>query len=173
MRRSTMRIKNSRSWKIVENDISKRSLGSRLRWMYSSALNKLAEELFKRNISFKNLFPHVMTKGYVLFPRSLKKEKFDYILIHLVDSLPFAVKVKKLTGAKLVYDCQEYFKGQYETESPYKRKWVNRSAGQICCGSGYRVGDNERDVAEIETGVFRPGFFFQGEEYSVEEVTAF
>jgi glycosyltransferase involved in cell wall biosynthesis len=116
-------IKKNRPWRIVENDISKRSKISKLRWMYSGAVNKLGETIFKKWHAGM-LFPHAMNKGYVLFPASLRKEKFDFILIHLVDSLPFAVKLKKRNGAKLIYDCQEYFKGQYETEDPYKRKWV-------------------------------------------------
>jgi glycosyltransferase involved in cell wall biosynthesis len=154
-------IKNSRSWKIIENDISKRSLRSRLRRMYSSALYKLAEELFKRNISFKNLFPHVMTKGYVLFPRALKKEKFDYILIHLVDSLPFAVKVKKCTGAKLVYDCQEYFRGQYERESPYKRKWVNQAQDKYVAEANIVLATTNVMLQRLQQEFSGPVFFFR------------
>ena len=155
------RIKNSRSWKIVENDISKRSLRSRLRWMYSSVLNKLAEELFKRNSSFKHWFPHVMTKGYVLFPKALKKEKFDYILIHLVDSLPFAVKVKKRTGARLVYDCQEYFKGQYEEESPYKRKWVNEAQDSCVADADMVLATTNVMLQRLQQEFSGPRFFFR------------
>jgi glycosyltransferase involved in cell wall biosynthesis len=118
-------VKTGRKWKIVENDIDKRTPLSRLRWLYSSLVHKLAVELFKRKIYVGRLVPHVLNKGYVLVPRSLKKEKFDYILIHLVDSLPFAARLKKKTGARLIYDCQEYFKGQYETEGPFKSGWVN------------------------------------------------
>ncbi len=154
-------IKKSRSWKIIENDISKRSLNSRLRWMYSSALNKLTEELFKRNISFKNLLPHMMTKGYILFPKSLFKEKFDYILIHLVDSLPFAVRVKKLTGAKLIYDCQEYFKGQYETESPYKRKWVNEAQDRFVPEADIVLATTNVMLQRLKQEFSGPGFFFR------------
>ncbi len=154
-------IKSSRDWKIVENDISKRSLISRLRWMYSSALFKLAEVLFKRNISFETLFPHVMTKGYVLFPNSLKKVKFDYILIHLVDSLPFAVKVKRATGAKLIYDCQEYFKGQYETESPYKRKWVNEAQDRWASEADIVLATTNVMLLRLKQDFSGPGVFLR------------
>lgn len=118
-------VKASRKWKIVENDISKGSRSSRLRWLYSSIRAKLSEELFKRGIYRRSWLLHVLTKGYVLFPAALRSQKFDYILIHLVDSLPFAVSLKERTGGKIIYDCQEYFKGQYETEPPLKKKWVD------------------------------------------------
>ena len=154
-------VKSSRLWKIIENDISKRNLSSRLRWMYSSALYKLAEKLFKRNISFKALFPHVMTKGYVLFPNSLKRKKFDYILIHLVDSLPYAVKIKKLTGAKLIYDCQEYFKGQYETEPPYKRKWVDEAQDRFVAGADIVLATTNVMLQRLKKEFQGPGFFFR------------
>jgi glycosyltransferase involved in cell wall biosynthesis len=87
-------------------------------------VNKLAEGLFKRNIHVSILYPHVLNKGYVLFPGYLSKERFDFILIHLVDTLPLAARMKRSTNAKLIYDCQEYFNGQYETEAPFKRNWV-------------------------------------------------
>lgn len=126
-------VKNSRSWRIVENDITKRTAATRRRWMYSSVIHKLAGKLFGklRNMS---LFSHVLTKGYVLFPKTLASEHFDFILIHLVDTLPFAVKLKKKTGARVIYDCQEYFKGQYEHAAPLQKSWVyeaeNKYAGR-------------------------------------------
>ncbi|WP_431212343.1 glycosyltransferase family 4 protein [Puia sp. P3] len=118
-------VKASRKWKIVENDISKRGFSSKMKWLYSSIRARLAEELFKRNIYLRRQVPHGLTKGYVLFPAALRSQKFDYILIHLVDSLPFAVGLKSTTGGKLIYDCQEYFRGQYATEAPLKKKWVD------------------------------------------------
>jgi glycosyltransferase involved in cell wall biosynthesis len=117
-------VKTGRKWKIVENDITKRSFTARGRWLWSSILNRLAVDLFKRGACPKSLFPHVLSKAYLLFPQSLKSQHFDVILIHLVDSLPFAALLKKQTGAQLIYDCQEYFKGQYQTEEPFKKKWV-------------------------------------------------
>jgi glycosyltransferase involved in cell wall biosynthesis len=118
-------VKASRKWKIVENDITKRNFSARMRWLFSSIRHKVAVELFKKGRYPAGWLPHALNKGYVLFPTSLRKEKFDFILIHLVDSLPFAAALKAGTGARLIYDCQEYFKGQYETEAPLKKKWVN------------------------------------------------
>lgn len=117
-------IKNSRRWKIIENDISKRSVVARFRWLYSALVSKFSAQLFKRNIFIGRLIPHALNKGYVLFPNSLNSLKFDFILIHLVDSLPFAAILKRKTGASLIYDSQEYFKGQYANESKLEKKWV-------------------------------------------------
>jgi glycosyltransferase involved in cell wall biosynthesis len=154
-------VKKGRSWEIIENDITKRGFSARLRWLYSSAVNKLAEELFKRNISLRVLFPHVMTKGYVLFPGSLKRVQFDYILIHLVDSLPFAVKLKRLTGAKLIYDCQEYFKGQYETESAFRRKWVHEAEGKYVAEANIVLATTNIMMQRLKQEFSGPGLFFR------------
>jgi glycosyltransferase involved in cell wall biosynthesis len=118
-------VKATRKWKIVENDLTKKRARSRMRWLYSSLRSRMAEQLFKRGVRPSGWFPHSLNKGYVLFPSPLRREKFDFILIHLVDSLPFAVRLKERTGARLIYDCQEYFRGQYETEAPVKKKWVD------------------------------------------------
>lgn len=125
-------VKNSRGWRIVENNITKQSAATRRRWMYSGIVHKLAIKLYSK-LHNSALFAHVLTKGYVLFPSALARERFDFILIHLVDSLPFAVRLKKKTGARLIYDCQEYFRGQYEHAAPWQKKWVydaeNKYAG--------------------------------------------
>ncbi|MGN6415921.1 MAG: glycosyltransferase [Pseudobacter sp.] len=116
-------VKGSRKWRLVEVDISKRSQGSRFNWLYSSLVSRFGFEMFKRFRS-RLFFKHVLNKGYVLFPSALKNEKFDYIIIHLVDTLPLAVEIKKKTGARIVYDSQEYFVGQYHFSSVVARDWV-------------------------------------------------
>jgi glycosyltransferase involved in cell wall biosynthesis len=44
--------------------------------------------------------------------------------VNLVDSLPFAISLARKTGAKVVYDSQEYFKGQYSVMAELSYNWV-------------------------------------------------
>jgi hypothetical protein len=46
--------------------------------------------------------------------------------------LPFACELAKKTGAKVIYDSQEYFKGQY-AELPYTQQynWVKKAEATI------------------------------------------
>ncbi|MCC6690617.1 MAG: glycosyltransferase [Bacteroidia bacterium] len=64
-----------------------------------------------------------MAKGLLSAEKKINNN-FDYILIHLVDTLPLAVKLKKRMGAKLIYDSQEYFKGQYAKYQKDMKDWV-------------------------------------------------
>lgn len=112
-----------RQWKVIENDLRRYTNISKGKWFISGVVQKMAIFL-RNNCNINWLFKHYFNKAYIFFPAFLKRKKFDYILIHLVDSLPFASSLKKTTGAKLVYDCQEYFKGQYSTAAPAEYKWV-------------------------------------------------
>jgi hypothetical protein len=40
--------------------------------------------------------------------------------------LPFACELAKKTGAKVIYDSQEYFKGQYSELDIQKYSWVKK-----------------------------------------------
>ncbi len=119
-------IKNSRNWEIVENDISKRTFKSRIIWFLSSSFYFINKLVFK-TIKVWPYIRHGSTKNFIFFSVTLKKRSFDYILINLVDTLPFAMYLKSKTGAKIIYDCQEYFKGQYTHFSKYQFNWVNRA----------------------------------------------
>ena len=154
-------IKRSRSWKIVENNITKRSLVFRLRWMYSSLVTKLAEGLFRRRIPVFSLYPHVLNKGYVLFPNSLKKATYDYILIHLVDTLPLAARLKESTNARLIFDCQEYFNGQYETEAQFKRNWVSLTQTRFVPETDVILGTTNVMLNRLRREFLGPRTFFR------------
>ena len=115
-----------RNWKIVETDISKTNSLSRFKWLVSSLffkINQIAASKTGKYISFK----HGLTKSFLFFPAHLKNQKFDYILINLVDALPFAISVAQKTGAKVIYDSQEYFKGQYAQLSLQQYNWVKKA----------------------------------------------
>lgn len=115
-----------RDWKIFETDISKANRLSKFKWLVSSLffkLNQYAASKTGRYISFK----YGLTKSFLFFPTHLKNQKFDYILINLVDALPFAISVAQKTGAKVIYDSQEYFKGQYAQLSLQQYNWVKKA----------------------------------------------
>ncbi len=115
-------IKNKK-WNIREFDISKRNLKSKIRWFVTGITNKLFLLLYKRFDS-KIGFEFIKNKGLIGFKKN--KKIYDIIIIHLVDSLPFAVKLKKkYPNSVLIYDSQEFFTGQYSKSNIIDRKWVN------------------------------------------------
>ncbi|MBL7893045.1 MAG: hypothetical protein JNL63_10470 [Bacteroidia bacterium] len=115
----------TRKWKVLEYDITKRNLKSLLRWMRVSILNKLIQLLWN-NFRIQLGFDYYLSKGLLGITGNIKGN-YDYILIHLVDTLPLAVKLKKKTGAKLIYDSQEYFKGQYAKYEKHLKDWVTEA----------------------------------------------
>ncbi len=111
-----------KNWKILENDISKRSFFSKSKWLVVSVLHSALSKLqtkFKGRIAFDAF----LNKG-LLFNGINSKRKYDWIIINLVDNLPFAAKLKTTTGAKLIYDSQEYFVGQYQKYAKSELDWV-------------------------------------------------
>lgn len=116
----------SRQWHLFENDISKRSLASRIRWLYSSLFLKCNDVIFKITGKWF-FFRHGLSKSFILFPAELKQRQVDYIYINLVDALPFARYLQKKNGAAIIYDSQEYFKGQYAGVNSKQYKWVAKA----------------------------------------------
>lgn len=119
-------IISKRDWKIYQSDISKANIISKFRWLFASLFFKFNNFIAKttgKYISFK----HGLTKSFLFFPTSLKNQHFDFIYINLVDALPFATVLARKTGAYLVYDCQEYFKGQYSTLNSLQYNWVQKA----------------------------------------------
>lgn len=115
----------NKNWDIIENDISKRSVPSYFRWLYVSIVNKIISYLWNK-FRLRFGFTYYMNKGLFGSPKKLRAD-FDFILIHLVDSLPLAVELKKKSGARLIYDSQEYFRGQYNKYDTSLRDWVHRA----------------------------------------------
>ncbi|MBL7703056.1 MAG: glycosyltransferase [Ferruginibacter sp.] len=112
-----------RNWVLYENDISKRTFGSKIRWLFSSVVFKL-NYLFLKFTGKWLFFQYGLSRSFILFPSDLKKQAFDYIYINLVDTLPLASSLQKKTGAAIIYDCQEYFKGQSKGFNDIQYKWV-------------------------------------------------
>lgn len=116
-------VVKKRNWKIFSTDITKTNKKAKLKWLISSTFFKLNQFIASktgRYISFK----HGLTKSYLFFPAELRNQKFDYIFINLVDALPFAIELAQQTNAQVIYDSQEYFKGQYAQLSELQYNWV-------------------------------------------------
>jgi len=115
-------IKN-KYWEIREFDISKQNFKSNIKWLLTGIINKFFLFLYKKfnsNIGFE----YIKNKGLIGFNKN--KKEYDIIIIHLVDSLPFAAKLKKkYNNAILIYDSQEFFTGQYsKSKNNFEKKWV-------------------------------------------------
>lgn len=111
-----------RPWKVIENRIDKRIFSSRLRWLYCSLVNKIVRWSWKV-LKWKAGAEYYMQKG--LITAKIDAREYDFIVIHLIDSLPFAVRLKrKNPSLKIIYDSQEYFRGQYEHAAADTKRWV-------------------------------------------------
>jgi len=107
----------------IEVDISKKDFKSKIRWLFHSIAFKAAT-LFWKFFSI-NIFPSngVLSKSFIL--SKIPNKEYDYVLVNLIDTLPIANAIKNRTGAKIIYDSQEFFTGQYAQFSIEKAKWVN------------------------------------------------
>lgn len=118
-------IKSSRSWEIIENDISKNTLKSQFKWLVNSVLHKFIQFSIDRlKLPFWNKY--YLNKALLLRP-NIGKYKYDYVLVHLIDNLPFAAHLKMKRGVKIIYDSQEYFVGQYAAFEEAKYQWVKKN----------------------------------------------
>lgn len=117
-------VVNSRPWKVVENDLSKRTNKSKLNWLVISLLHKLVV-ISVEHFNLKIFQDYYLNKGLILAPSF--DHNFDVVLVHLIDNLPFATRFKKKYGAEIIYDSQEYFTGQYEAFDPKHAKWVKEN----------------------------------------------
>ncbi|MEQ8625766.1 MAG: glycosyltransferase [Vicingaceae bacterium] len=117
--RSTLK---SRKWNVIENDISKRSLKSKIRWLLNGLLHKIVVYSVEK-LEWKIWSKFYLNKTLLLAPM-LRRNKYDWVIINLIDNLPFAVELKNKMKAKVIYDSQEYFVGQYAAFERCKYKWV-------------------------------------------------
>jgi len=115
-------IKN-KLWNVREFDISKQNIKSKINWFIVGIMNKFLLVLFKvLNITVG--FEYIKNKGLIGFNKN--KKIYDIIIVHLVDSLPFAAKLKKkYKRSILIYDSQEFFTGQYaKSKNNFEKRWV-------------------------------------------------
>jgi glycosyltransferase involved in cell wall biosynthesis len=112
----------NKGWHVFENNISKRTFSSKVKWFYVSIIQSLSRKLYK-HAGIRFMHDAFLNKGLIGHSIDVNKN-YDFILINLVDNLPYAVKLKRKTGAKIIYDSQEYFVGQYQKYDPIQLKWV-------------------------------------------------
>ncbi len=108
------------------NDISRTTLKSNIKWVFSSILNLIALKSW-------SLFKLEILKGKGILNKSLSLSKypsvnFDLITTSLIDTLPLLFDIKQKTSpkAKILFDSQEFFTGQYKLLDQDKSKWVAR-----------------------------------------------
>lgn len=113
-----------RNWEFYENRLDKKNIRSYFKWLTISITNKFYVFSWK-NFKSRWGFPYIMSKG-VMFSGSLAKgNTYDIIHTNLMELLPFVSQLKKQNpNAKLVFDSQEYFKGQYTKYEKYKYDWI-------------------------------------------------
>lgn len=118
-------MKQKRNWKIHEYDITKASAVGKWRWLWTGLLNKGAKLAWNK-FNLKIGFPYYFNKGLLGFSFNYAS-KADYVLINLVDTLPFASILKKKFNCRVIYDSQEYFTGQYSLAPAEEFNWVKKA----------------------------------------------
>lgn len=114
----------TRTWKVIENDISKRSVRSWIKWFLVSVTHVFVRfTVEKLNVNIWN--DYYLNKG-LLFAPSMGSN-YSIVLVHLIDNLSFAMRFKRRDGTKVIYDSQEYFVGQYDAFDPKHSKWVKEN----------------------------------------------
>lgn len=117
-------VLKNRKWNIIENDISKRNIITKFRWFTNGLIFK-GIKIIRDQLKLDVYNEYYLNKGLILRP-SFKKN-YDVIVVHLIDNLPFAVKLKVKMNALLVYDSQEYFVGQYAAFKKSEYEWVKKN----------------------------------------------
>jgi glycosyltransferase involved in cell wall biosynthesis len=113
-------IANSLGVKLLEQDFSKNGWRSYLRWIYVSLMQKFYRIIWNR-FKINNLFYLNKT----LISNNINgKSNYNFIWVNLIDNLPFAVEFARKNKAKVIYDSQELFTGQYSNLSQHEYAWV-------------------------------------------------
>lgn len=114
-----------------ETDISKQNVLSYFKWLFSSIIHLLAMLTLKYtgiNLLYKR---GILNKTLIL--AKYPKINFDIIYCNLIDTLPlsFYIKNRKCPKAKIIYDSQEFFTGQYSDYPKHISKWVNETESNL------------------------------------------
>jgi glycosyltransferase involved in cell wall biosynthesis len=117
----------NRPYRVIEFDISKRNFSSKLRWLWVSIIFGFMRFFWDR-FRLKWGFKYYMNRGLFGF-REKYAEGCQFIVINLVDNLPMAAMIKGKYKARIIYDSQEYFRGQYSNDPDSLRSWVEKAEG--------------------------------------------
>ncbi len=116
-----------RAWTVLSNDVSGRTPRSRARWVLNALAWKSARAAYLATRS-RAAFPFFLSKGLCARGGHSRGMALDLILVNVVDNLPRAAALKRRNpGAVLVYDSQEYFRGQFSRAAGADREWVERA----------------------------------------------
>lgn len=115
----------SRDWNVIEIDTSKRTLKSKIRWIFTSILQRIHQFLFEK-LKMETTHMQLLNKSLYVFNSNIIPE-VDVIYINLVDNLKYASLLKqKQQDSILVFDSQEFFTGQYANDKTFKRAWIDK-----------------------------------------------
>ena len=144
-----------------EIDISKKNLKSKIIWVFSSVLKLILGVFYKYTGVDLIKSKGILNKTLVL--SKAPKCEFDLIYTNLIDTLPFAfyIKCKTSPNAKVVFDSQEFFTGQFSNEASYKRKWVEETEKKFIGNCDFVLGTTTamvealRKKYNLQKGTFR------------------
>lgn len=116
-----------RNWKVITFDLSRQTLASSLRWFVASVVHGFCSWLWGKGSQVGFCWAlNKSTVGMRVDPR-----EFDLVYLNLVDNLPLVTAMKRRNSKlRVIYDCQEYFEGQYSTEPPQRLRWVRQAQRQ-------------------------------------------
>lgn len=117
---------SKRGIKFIYDSFLKNNLKGYYNWVYVSIVHKFVKFL-KKYLNIEVLPEYYLNK-YLLKTRKILKKNFSVLSINTVDLLPLAYKIKKIKkNIILIYDSQEYFKGQYSLLDSLEYNWVVRN----------------------------------------------
>jgi glycosyltransferase involved in cell wall biosynthesis len=117
------------NWNWIEIDLRKKSIKSFIRWALSRSLQKICFNFYKlTQIDLSHKFG-ILNDAFYTSPQL--KHKFEIVYTNLIDFLPFAYFQSIKNNAKLIYDSQEYFSGQYSVMDKTRYNWVVKTESQL------------------------------------------
>lgn len=102
----------SNNYKILRNCINSSRKGF-YKYLLASLIFKLFS-FYKRPL--KNDFINSVGLNKNVFGLKIPKENYDVVYTNLIDTLYLSTKVSKTQNGKLIFDSQEYFKGQFSSD---------------------------------------------------------
>lgn len=120
-------VKNmSKKYNVLKTSILKNKSGWK-NYIIATILQKLFAIFFKNS---KNTYVNSITLNKYSFGLQIPNSKFDLVYTNLIESLYLAVKCKEKYSSKLIFDSQEYFKGQFSSDKT-KLKLIAKLEKQI------------------------------------------
>jgi len=112
----------SRSWEVRSLDFSKGSWRSWSRWAATAVISRIALEAWRRGV-WRGGFHLGANRALVAFDWAARP--FDLVVVNLVDNLPMAARISRRHGSVLMYDSQEWFRGDASSlRAPGRAAWV-------------------------------------------------